>query len=1107
MYARKKPPGNSSSHQPAAHSSSSGMQRSVAKPTGNNSDQGVIQRQGQVPKPQANDTLPRETTYDHKSTAVTEILPAADKGGQNKTTELSAFIKNDMVMKANSKETKAGIDPPGWEYLRLYNSTQKTSKKTGKTYDKIYKWVRFHLLNNHIGGNGHDAKFLTPAPMTANSQWSQNPEKEMKKVIKGGSSLWYKVNVEYWTTSDARPEFDRSKNATNKKDYTNNITLFPKTITADWTVYPRDGAKQDQTTAVTTIVEKPNPPGQDEVLDLGKSLAIVSSTLGLTDQDAVKALKTATAGNDSIKNLRDLLSPLNDSANDDLSQGNKTGKDNFDKKRNYLYQLYGPLKSLAAQRKLSKDGNLIADAEFTEFLLTQKHELAEADVKKWESRSQQPGQTVEENTGKTASTKTDTPKPRSATKSGKPSTASLAAFLKKKQREREKDKSRHRTGSGKTSTKPNKPASVAIEELLIASYKQSMDMGKNLSASQRGVKSSGFKTWDGREPDQGQNRKLKAVTESELLHHFLRKLVNSSDPTRGRGGNAVFDRREISLKEIWLVWNRFLQGELLSGNGAPPLMMDLTNSRAEEFFDRFATAVGASHQGTHESRGRVVESLDDAAMDESDEVGSSAVDTSSSANHSDSNSNNSNSNSNNSNSNSNSSALSARSEIDESLADFIHNHFKQKNAINASNRNETKTKKKDQSSPGPKPPGRGHQINRGQNQRDRRNYSNTDSKRGAQPPMSDRHPSSNQSSSSRQNNSPFRPGGAGSSRYQGYSNRPGNNRYNTAPINENSPLNFNGPNSSVMLGGMDLDDFGGGVDTMTMPQDSIDHMLAAKSRMNMESRNEMRSGSHMSMFSDFDDEIEKTGFERDDSGNLSDTDINTGFISFSNANDLTDFDYDYSGANNQFGLQNEITPKNYDFSSTMKPTMSSAADDENLVSPGQQTDFLKDYSAPRIGSTQNNNNRMTAPDMGLVAPKYNPDTKNSPLGGPISSTLAHLKNMPVPIITDDDSDIKTSNDNTTHQNNKSGSTSGRPTKASRGHAYGSLPSSHPRNKEDQSRKNKHTFEMVVDKSALKTISTDPNRRQNINGEYVKVLRFLPHSDPGKVILEVRHAYG
>lgn len=208
--------------------------------------------------------ISQSTAVDYDEVAAQEI-PVSGTGNitGNKTTRLTALLLPVKGFNAGGRPTKDGVDPLGWAWVKS-NEVRTTHS------NKLRFWVRFHLLNAELGGDGYNTAHLTPTDKSTNSQWDSDIEEPMKAKLKGkgaledpkGVPLYYDARVTYWGRGDAPSTYDLS--GSGGADYKDNITLFPKQIDAKWSAY--EGIKWvAQPSATTGLISKPAGVGGSEV--------------------------------------------------------------------------------------------------------------------------------------------------------------------------------------------------------------------------------------------------------------------------------------------------------------------------------------------------------------------------------------------------------------------------------------------------------------------------------------------------------------------------------------------------------------------------------------------------------------------------------------------------------------------------------------------------------------------------------------------------------------------------------------------------------------------------------------------------------------------------
>lgn len=208
--------------------------------------------------------ISQSTAVDYDEVAAQEI-PVSGTSNiiGNKTTRVTALLLPVKGFNAGGRPTKDSVEPLGWAWVK--SNEVRTTKS-----NKLRFWVRFHLLNAELGGDGHNTAHLTPTDKSTNSQWDSDIEEPMKAKIKGkgalddpkGVPLYYDARVTYWGRGDAPSTYDLS--GSGGVDYKDNITLFPKQIDAKWSAH--EGSKWvAQPSATTGLISKPAGVGGSEV--------------------------------------------------------------------------------------------------------------------------------------------------------------------------------------------------------------------------------------------------------------------------------------------------------------------------------------------------------------------------------------------------------------------------------------------------------------------------------------------------------------------------------------------------------------------------------------------------------------------------------------------------------------------------------------------------------------------------------------------------------------------------------------------------------------------------------------------------------------------------
>ncbi|MDW3191836.1 MAG: hypothetical protein R8G66_05715 [Cytophagales bacterium] len=110
----------------------------------------------------------------------------------------------------NTKGTKPGEEPPGWDHVRSFDEVkdEKASKKRGKTIYTIPNWVRFHILNQKLHGPGVKWN-LIPTSQKDNINYENKVEDPVKKALKAEPEgiFYFKANVAYREPKEGAPYY------------------------------------------------------------------------------------------------------------------------------------------------------------------------------------------------------------------------------------------------------------------------------------------------------------------------------------------------------------------------------------------------------------------------------------------------------------------------------------------------------------------------------------------------------------------------------------------------------------------------------------------------------------------------------------------------------------------------------------------------------------------------------------------------------------------------------------------------------------------------------------------------------------------------------------
>jgi hypothetical protein len=223
-----------------------------------------------------------------------EMLVAGGTRPGHKVNRFTALLTPGHRNLSAGVATRQGYDPLGWAWVE--QNEVRSANRNALRY-----WIRFHLLNAKLGGQGIKERHLVPTTKSANAQWDQGIERPMTAALKGAkpTPVYYDVKLRYWGIGDAPSTY---VDAVSHIDYSRNITLFPKEIEGNWQRF-----EQNQWVAqkpLTVTVDKPRGiSGEDVELtthqnlkNLGHLFHIDEEILGLLQRKAPAAGITTTYG-------------------------------------------------------------------------------------------------------------------------------------------------------------------------------------------------------------------------------------------------------------------------------------------------------------------------------------------------------------------------------------------------------------------------------------------------------------------------------------------------------------------------------------------------------------------------------------------------------------------------------------------------------------------------------------------------------------------------------------------------------------------------------------------------------------------------------------------
>jgi Domain of unknown function (DUF4157) len=194
------------------------------------------------------------------------------------------------------------VNPLGWWWIGHAVPPKTTSKGRNLTH---HRWVRFHLLNAKLGGDGHKRTHLVPTPNRANSspEWQKVFEEGAKtEVLKNKKILHYYVEVSKW--------YQFSNDGTPPPLGAQYYPFFPKEIKAQykiWDVSKQAWEKGDEVTL--THKEGLDPPpltiGEQTIYYRSPSVSLLNA-FGISDVRIINLLINAKV---MLGNLNDKSTP------------------------------------------------------------------------------------------------------------------------------------------------------------------------------------------------------------------------------------------------------------------------------------------------------------------------------------------------------------------------------------------------------------------------------------------------------------------------------------------------------------------------------------------------------------------------------------------------------------------------------------------------------------------------------------------------------------------------------------------------------------------------------------------------------------------------------
>lgn len=145
------------------------------------------------------------------------------------------------------------VSPLGWEY-----AGEVAVQKPNKPFKAHRGWVRFHLLNENLGGPGNDVRNLVPTKNATNScpEWRSFEEKAKDYLLNKKKPIAFEVTVEYHQNIVRQPP----------EEGDTELEKFPRKIEAEFMYYENgwQSPQQNGRAILNNIAPPPTTPGYAE---------------------------------------------------------------------------------------------------------------------------------------------------------------------------------------------------------------------------------------------------------------------------------------------------------------------------------------------------------------------------------------------------------------------------------------------------------------------------------------------------------------------------------------------------------------------------------------------------------------------------------------------------------------------------------------------------------------------------------------------------------------------------------------------------------------------------------------------------------------------------
>lgn len=210
--------------------------------------------------------------------------------------------------------TKPSVDPLGWDY-----AAQVAVQKPNKNPKPHRGWVRFHLLNEKLGGPGNNESNLVPTLNVYNScqAWQTNFEETAKAYLdpsKAATPALNPTNQSNPITFEVKVDYHANVASNPAQPGDNQLEKFPKKIEAEFKYFDSNSGQWKSPQRHGTVsLQIPAPsvtPGNVEFVLTDCSTKTLTETFGVDRwlaarvQDNLEYIK----GRKSIQHLYDTLS-------------------------------------------------------------------------------------------------------------------------------------------------------------------------------------------------------------------------------------------------------------------------------------------------------------------------------------------------------------------------------------------------------------------------------------------------------------------------------------------------------------------------------------------------------------------------------------------------------------------------------------------------------------------------------------------------------------------------------------------------------------------------------------------------------------------------------